>query len=215
MDGAKTPSRLLRLDNQHLEQLINEEADLERHIERGKNKKIYTTNLDFRSLKDIYRRISKELNKRFPDATVRTSYEIHFERYLKANTKIQFFRSYWIGVKNIDFFITSIGGTVGSRCSRRRGHGLAIEVDGPVHYLESKGRKDSVKCAVLDRLGIIHCVIPNSYVQSSGSRRIVEGIRTAPKIYHRDKIRLLRKIYMETIAQCGSHVERQKLSEMR
>jgi very-short-patch-repair endonuclease len=149
-----------------------------------------------KQLQEEYNSIVECKEKRFcRKDQYRTEFELKFERLLRKEMKIQFLKQFWIGDSCFDFFIPGVCGKPGGK----RMKGLVIEIDGGVHSLELKMKKDETKGELLQRLEIGHYSISNEKVNNKTIQEIAKLLRTSQSLDFRGKQRVLRVAYLVTI----------------
>lgn len=160
----------------------------------------------FESLAIKYDELQKQLNVQYPRAAEKTFHERALYDIIKRSTNLSFYRSVWIANRNVDMFCPAIGSL---HCPVVKGHkivreramrGLVVEVDGPIHDSELKMRKDTSKYSLLHALDIGCCVVQNNQTNDSGIKSLLRQLRNTPRLDSRARRRLLRKIYIATIA---------------
>lgn len=161
---------------------------------------------DFAALKHKYNELQKILSQRFPQCTIKTHAERRIFETISHSTNLKFYQSFWIANRNVDLFCPAIGQLYppiikGRKISRQPCmRGLVIEVDGPIHYQELKMKKDFSKSSYLQKLGIGHTVIENSDIESGKIKKHIDHMKKMPRLDHRARQRLLRKVYTATLA---------------
>lgn len=161
--------------------------------------------LDFELLRKNYEFISKQLTKKYLNSTVRTRFEFRFEKLLNQYTKLQYFKSFWIVNRNVDFFIPNLRAIQSLKLQAsglvniNSGYGLAIEINGCIHFDESKMRKDNSKSNFLHDLRIIELTINNEDINSRNIHNIIKQIKNLRRLDFRAKRRLLKNIYIHTL----------------
>lgn len=171
---------------------------------------------DYKTLEKAYFKICKSLNAVFKES--KTTYaEIQFCKKLKSKTRLKFFTSFWIINRNVDFFFPSMGTlyprfTKGSKILKQRHmRGLAIEVDGDVHNLEVKIKKDENRDELLNKLCIGVTTVKNEDLAIKQINQFISGIRTQDILCTRSKRRIMSKIYFLTIVYHATDSEMQTL----
>lgn len=129
--------------------------------------------------------------------TMRTVRELKLLHSFQAATHKHFYHSTWIGSACFDLFVPNVRSNVnGGRVMR----GLLIEVDGDVHNLESKMRKDELKIEVAQMIGIGVTSVPNFEFSESTVKNIIEKVNMLQPLESRERRRLWRRIYLLTLA---------------
>ena len=93
-------------------------------------------------LKSDYKQIISELNRKKPPECMSTPAEQKFFEKFKKLWKVKLYRQVWVGNIAVDFFTPAFGVL---RKDQLRGYpfkGIGFEIDGPIHNLESKTKKD-------------------------------------------------------------------------
>jgi hypothetical protein len=173
-------------------------------------------------LRRLYDQIVRELNgkhERFEDT--RTRYERAFVRELSKFTKLKVYPSVWIGTRNCDILIPAVGLTR-NELSRELGFkvtaqhrgfkGLVIEMNGPVHDFELKGKKDASKETQLTNLGIAVTVIENKDIYHPLVQSLLRNLSKVPRICSRQRKSLWRRIYIATILANAEEAQLQLLN---
>lgn len=142
--------------------------------------------LPFEILEKEYFELCDRLNKEEPEASFKTIYENVFSRKLVKITKLEYRRSFWIGRYNADFFFPTLK--------------LVFEIDGKEHDRESKGNQDHSKIRFFQKLGIVVSSIENHDFNEKTVKGILYGIDSIPRLDTRGRQRLLRNIYLITLA---------------
>ncbi len=164
----------------------------------------------FEDLQREYHRLQRMLNARYPEASEKTPAEREVYRILQQSTNLSFYQSVWIANRNVDLFCPAIGVLhqpvlKGQKIARKNAmRGLVVEVDGPIHDSELKMRKDTSKYKMLQDLGIGHYPVVNSSLQDSGVRNLIRRLKETTRLDSRARRRLLRKIYIATLAYHAS-----------
>lgn len=149
-----------------------------------------------KDLKEEYDAITKCKRKVFANKDeYRTEFELKFERLLSQVTGVTVLKQFWVGNSCFDFFIPSLSGESG----KARMRGLVIEIDGGIHNIEAKMKKDETKGKLLQRLGIGHYSIQNEKVGPKTIREIEKMIKTNRRLDSRSKERVMRSAYIATI----------------
>jgi len=150
-------------------------------------------------LMESYHRICDKLTHRHQGESLRTPAEYKMKMLIRHYTRLQTETSLWIGNVNVDLFIPAvkIGNTLG----------LAIELDGRVHYRELKGRKDTFKQGYLKSLGICVFVIENHDLTHPCVLSFLEKLKTMKRGCSKKRQLLWRRIYLETILHHGTTEE--------
>lgn len=143
--------------------------------------------LPFESLQKEYFKLCDRLDEEQPEASFKTIYENVFSRKLVKVTKLEYRRSFWIGRYNADFFFPSLR--------------LVIEVDGKIHDQGFKINLDHSKIIFFQKLGIIVSSINNLDFNEITVKCILHGLDILPRLDSRGRKRILRNIYLTTLAQ--------------
>ena len=152
--------------------------------------------LQFEDLQREYFALCDRLDRDLPDASFKTIYENVFSRKLVQVTKLEYRRSFWIGRYNADFFFPALK--------------LVIEIDGKVHDQEFRGNQDQSKIFFFQKLGIAVASIENHDFNEQTVKSILQGMDSIPRLDSRGRQRLLRNIYLTTLAH---HLKDNYLSE--
>lgn len=159
--------------------------------------------LSFRELERCYTSLVERLNI---DSTVEQSKtkseDLVFDQ-LKKGTGIKFYRSLWIGKRNIDIFCPCLSGVAKDR-SETVFRGLAIEVDGEIHNHQFKMNRDNSKYELLHKLEIALFTIDNNDLKEQSFRSFLNEVKNFKRLDSRGRKRVWRNIYLFTIA---SHLE--------
>ena len=100
----------------------------------------------------------------------------------------------------IDVFVPNICASALPQFSNQRTmKGLALEIDGPIHDNQLKMKKDISKYQLLHQLGIGVVVIENRESRERTVLKLIEGLRSTPKLDSRARKRLWVRIYLNTI----------------
>lgn len=104
-------------------------------------------------LRKEYDLICKHLNHiRFPEKQ-QTQAEFRFVERFKREWKVELYPQAWIGNLCVDFFTPAFGSR-SNKLERSKDKGIAFEIDGYVHNLESKMKKDKFKMKSLADLRV-------------------------------------------------------------
>lgn len=161
-------------------------------------------------LERAYLDLKKRLNLQNRNASLRTHAENTVLDIIQQSTSLRFYRSMWIGNQNVDLFCPAIGTLhppvrKGQKIVRKRAmRGVAVEVDGPIHDSELKMRKDTSKYKLLDELDIGLFVVHNVSVDDSRVKGLLRLLKRTPRLPFRTKRRLMRNIYVVTLAYHAS-----------
>lgn len=166
-------------------------------LNRNEGKRLVEMNHE--KLESAYNEIVNVLNVDKGYQSNPTTFENTFFKLLHLKTKGLIYRSFWIGSRNVDFFIPKLTWPcVGDR-HFKKARGLAIEIDGSVHFREFKMKKDQSKFNVLHSLNIPCVVIRNGSFNDSTVKAFIEQIDHLNRLDHRAYKRLMRDIYYYTI----------------
>jgi hypothetical protein len=88
-----------------------------------------------------------------------------------------------------------------------------IEVDGPVHDHGLKMKKDNIKEALLESLGILVFRVENREVAHPMVNQVFREIRGFPRLDYRGRQRLMKSVYLETLLMHSSDQKVQSLLE--
>lgn len=160
--------------------------------------KRFEEELEFGVVKAAYDALSLKLNLRYKLLPTRTSAEHCLARLIRKETNLQVMLSVWINRRNVDLFIPGICGR-SSFSNKRFFKGLAIEVDGDVHNLEFKMRKDNAKYEQLHQLDIALYTVQNSDVHQKTVADFRHQLSGTYRLDSRGKKRVLRNIYISTL----------------
>lgn len=157
-----------------------------------------SSSLQLKVLKARYDELTLNLTKSRCYESLKTLVEGKVLSDLKAHTRLHVWTSVWIGNHSLDLFIPSLAGrgdpgVIGY-------NGLAIEVDGSVHDLEYKIRKDHRKIDKLKKLGIAVYSISNHDLREETYRAFLRNLQSQKRLDTRARNRLLRNIYIYTLA---------------
>lgn len=165
--------------------------------------------INYESLEYNYKSVVKVLNIKYQPELEKTYHEDKVANLIKANSKILFERSIWIGKRNIDFFLPYLAGNFTPNNLRFKG--LAIEVDGPIHNEYQKMQRDNSKYKHLHDIGIAVYTIENSDLLELTFSNMLKSFGAVKKIDYRAKRRLYRNIFIKTILENEDIVRDQKL----
>lgn len=190
---------------------IQDEVDRDRcdHVNPKSIKKLKLL-LSNEELESTYFLIRDLLDQHRKQAITKTVHEKICKKAIYTATKTTFLTSMWIGRSNFDFFFPYLAGEIGKKDRMR---GLAIEVDGEVHDLEAKMKKDTNKADALMSIGIGVVHIENCDLNSLPWRNLLNEIKHIPKLDFRAKRRLLANVYAYTILANKDLIEN-KLSKL-
>lgn len=155
--------------------------------------------LPYDQIERTYNALVQHLNKDLPKETTKTLKEDLVYGLIRKATNMKVLRSIWIMKRNIDLFIPGLYGSskiIGSSSFK----GLAIEVDGDVHNLQSKMNKDNSKYGQLHTLGIALYTVENHDVYQPSFRAFVDQLPGLPQLDTRGRKRVMRNIYLATLA---------------
>lgn len=135
----------------------------------------------------------------------RTKTEEKVFQELRSYYKGQIFRSFWIGNRNVDFFLPSLRGDSALQSIKgfqgsRYFKGLVIEVDGSIHDRKFKMSKDNSKYQLLHKLDIGLLTIENRDMNSEVTLSMLRFIKNLKTVDSRQKRRVFRNVYIKTIA---------------
>jgi len=157
-------------------------------------------------LEVIYKAICGRLNEQYKHGVLPTLSELNVAEKLLRGSRHTFHQGYWIGNRCIDIFFPHIAGSLKDLFTQlddnlpsRRFTGLAIEVDGSVHFKEAKIKKDQRKITYLSELRIPLLSIPNTDVSHPVTSAMIASIWKLKSLDTRARRRLRRRIYLETI----------------
>lgn len=155
--------------------------------------------LPYDQIERTYNALVQYLNKDLPKETTKTLKEDQVYGLIRKRTHMKVLRSIWIKKRNIDLFIPGLYGAskvIGVTSFK----GLAIEVDGDVHNLQSKMNKDNSKYWQLHDLGIALYTIENHDLYQPSFRAFLDHLPTLPQLDTRGRKRVMRNIYLATLA---------------
>ena len=153
-------------------------------------------------LKAKYKDLTSSLSK---EPTIKTGFENQFFNLCKKHNNLPApLRSLWIGNFNVDFLFPSIKGE-GSGSDNTQG--LAIEIDGGIHNRQFKMNKDSHKIEALSLLHIGVTHVGNDFKDDLKTINLFKGLAKANRLDSRGKERVMRRIYIYTIAYFLSNQE--------
>lgn len=155
--------------------------------------------LPYEQIERTYNALVQYLNKDLPKETTKTLKEDQVYGLIRKRTHMKVLRSIWIKKRNIDLFIPGLYGAskvIGQTSFK----GLAIEVDGDVHNLQSKMNKDNSKYGQLHDLGIALYTIENHDLYQPSFRTFLAHLPTLPQLDTRGRKRVMRNIYLATLA---------------
>ncbi len=151
------------------------------------------------TLKHAFEALQCELNKKFPDAILRTRAENEFYNAIRRATRLKFYRSFWMINRNVDLFCPAIAsGWDDTRPYDMRG--LVIEIDGSIHNCECKMRKDCSKYAALQQAGIGCCVIENGDLHVPAVQNLINNLKNTERLDTRARRRQMKLIQILTLA---------------
>jgi hypothetical protein len=162
-------------------------------IDFGYIRKLKTL-MSFAELKTLYSQTVQVLNQRNKAATAKTLYEFRCKKIISHYSNTEVITSFWIGRSNFDLFLPYVAGSGKSRMK-----GLVIEVNGAVHDIELKMKKDNGKADMLKALGIGVLSVGNKDLSEENLKKVFSEINSFPRIDFRAKCRLLSTIYSHTI----------------
>lgn len=191
---AAYKGRRIRLNVQMIEEHYKLEPEVLWVIYKWLIVKDKKLNIGFLELERKYFEIANKLNHSNKPAIARTSFENSLAKKIRQKTKLQFKRSFWVGNFNYDFFFHQLG-----EKGKVAGKGLVIEVDGAVHDIEPKMRKDQLKYQIAEILRIPVCSISNEDLRESTVASILDKLRRIRRLDTRARKRLLTDIYLFTI----------------
>lgn len=146
-------------------------------------------------LKSLYLQLVRNLNQRHLMETKQTMSEKGLEKFLKAK-RVRFLKSVWIGRHNVDFYLPN--------------YRLVIEVNGGVHDLEFKMKKDNYRDMVLmEKLGLYSMEVMNDDVLAIGIKLSRFLSEKKNRINSNIVKNNWRRIYIETLSRfvCLSQLE--------
>lgn len=161
-------------------------------------------------LKQQYDTLQAQLNRQYPEATTRTASERTVFDKIRCATNLVFCKSIWIGNRNVDLFCPAVGTLhrpvlKGQKIDRTPVmRGLVVEVDGTIHNRELKMKKDTSKYQLIHDLDIGLTVLHNESIHESGINNFINQLIRMPRLDSRARQRLLRKIYIVTLAYHAS-----------
>lgn len=157
-------------------------------------------------LKDTYQQITYRLNHKYRETLQRNQLEIDWFKLISNNSRFDFHRTVWIGNHNFDVFTASL--SLRNKVGVQLSHGLVLEINGPIHDSEAKMKKDSYADESLNRLKIGLFRINSTHT----GRYIAEMLNKETKVTDsRERRRIWKKIYLETILSHGTPDEIEKL----
>ena len=149
-------------------------------------------------LREHYLALSDLLSSTHSGENNVTRFESELKCRIREKTRLKFEKSIWIGRRNIDLFSFAIKGfSLEGKVSK----GLAIEVDGGIHNIEFKMKKDQSKYKGLYSLGIAVSVIENHDLNHPCVVALIEGLKSCKRLDTRARDRLRRNIYIYTLVQ--------------
>jgi type II secretory pathway component PulC len=163
------------------------------------------------SIDQAYWEVCKFLDDTYKQETYRTSFEDTIYKTLKLYTKMEVYRSIWIGARNIDIFIPAIVTDMQPNTDFKL-RGLAIEVDGKIHDAEFKMKKDISKFEMLSSLGILAISIENHDLKHPLVLELFSKIPSFSRLDTRARRRLKRNIQLKTLISNKSLIEERQLS---
>ncbi|MDD4976425.1 MAG: hypothetical protein PHY93_18855 [Bacteriovorax sp.] len=168
--------------------------------------------ISHKELKRAYLLLCELLESVHKSEMSRTASEDAVYNLIKQSTKLQVFRSFWIGKRNIDLFIPAIRANLNSGFTSSQGFkGLAIEIDGKIHDRYFKMKKDENKYEMLKELSICTVTIENHDINNPIVINMIQNLAKIKKVDSRAKSRLLRNIYLKTITCNKSLIVEHKL----
>lgn len=156
----------------------------------------------FEVLEKAYSNLSKEL---IQNCCIKTISEDAVYNSISQRTNLKFYRSIWIGNRNIDLFCPAVGqlylpNIKGHKIKRHQiMRGLAIEIDGAIHNRELKMKKDNHKAHILGELGIGYTVVPNEDTCHPSVLNMIADLKKMTRLDSRARKRLMRKVYVTTL----------------
>jgi uncharacterized HAD superfamily protein len=161
---------------------------------------------NYNKLKKFYDSITNDLSIIYHPCINKTPSEHKVIQFIQDKTNLKFYKSMWIGNRNIDLFCPAVGSLYpikrkGKKISKvLRTRGIAIEVNGQVHNREFKMKKDDNRDEFLKKISIGVYVIENEDIYSNHVQDKLEKLNQMSRLDHRARQRILRKIYVVTIA---------------
>lgn len=152
----------------------------------------------FEIIKQLYNSKSNELSWLHKDSIAKRTYsESVVEKVIKENTKIKFYKQFWILNHCVDFFTPSL------KCSSKGGveaKGIVLEIDGSIHNREFKICKDEKMSENLTALGIPVTTIKNEDIMNERTvNHLFRNLNNIKKTNPRERKRLLRKLFLLTL----------------
>lgn len=157
-------------------------------------------------LKALYNQITLRLFNKYE--RIVTNAERRVQTLINHQTRIKVHPQVWIGSRCCDLFVPIIKG---KNVEGVTGKGLVIELEGPVHNLELKMKKDFSKEECLNRLGIMCMSISNDEIREETVSRVLSELKTLPRLSSPEIKRLWTEIHLETVFAYGSVEEIAKL----
>lgn len=143
------------------------------------------TSVTNETLKKAYYDLVEKLNCKHASESQRTIYEINFAKQIKKYTRRKFYQSVWIQNHCVDFFFPQLK--------------LVVELNGGIHNVEYKMRKDDRRDCNLEKLGIKVHNLDNEY-SNTVVFEIIRLIKDSKTIGSTNLKRLWRNIYIATLA---------------
>lgn len=154
-------------------------------------------------LKKEYELICKNLNHvRFQEKQQTQAERCFIDRF-KKEWRIQLYSQTWIGNLCLDFFTPAFG-TLANR-SQTKAKGVAFEIDGGVHNLEMKMKKDAFKMKSLSILNIVLWRFTNEQVYKGAQLPTrIEFSKYFRTLCSRERKRIWSRIYLLTVLYHGT-----------
>jgi len=153
---------------------------------------------EFEELQRLYWELSAHLNKTNPQVQQTRAEIAHWKR-LKSKTGKKIMPSFWIGTGCVDLFIPNIRAPKLDK-SKPAGSGLAIEIDGDVHNLETKMLKDESKSRQLQILKVMKMSQSNWDINSESFKSFCLRINNLSSLSYSERRRMRVKIFAFTLA---------------
>ena len=183
------------VENSNSDAVLLEECSLElcSRVDWTKLKALRTL-YGSKALELRYLQTCAHLRSRQPLAEQQTHKEHKFLRNLRRHTKLRLLPAFWIGRSCFDIFIPAVRGG-----GQNKMRGMVIEIDGPVHQIEGKMKKDEMRGEMLKQFGIAHVGIDNATLDGELPRTLIAELKTFKRLDYRARQRLIGNIQAWTV----------------
>lgn len=164
-------------------------------------------------LNEFYGELTNSLNRKHYLERHETWSEQKFKMVFNETNKIQVLKQVWIGNCLVDFFIPALGVVKPNNTKGFSFKGIAVEVDGAIHNVEAKMKKDRYKNDFLESLEILVWRVPNEQVMNRKCSFIVQNLveNKSNRLCSRARRQLLHRIQLATALTHSQSCELQKL----